>query len=97
MNFRSSCTLSVLFILSAVTAWSQASSTTVRGTVRDQAQAVVPRASVKLTNTDTNVLHQTVTNEAGLYVFPGLTPGQYRLAVEFPAFQHSGIRSLEFT
>ena len=87
MKFRLSCTLFIVSILSAVTAWSQASSTTVRGTVHDQAQAVVPQASVKLTNTDTNVLHETKTNEAGLYVFPGLTPGPYRLAVESPGMQ----------
>src|SRR5207249_1929634 len=39
MNFRSFCMLFVVSILSAVTVWPQASSTTVRGTVRDQAQA----------------------------------------------------------
>src|SRR5215470_7853529 len=74
-------------LLAVTAAWPQASSTTVRGTVRDQAQAVVPKASVTLTNTATNVTRNTSTNEAGLYVFPGVFPGPYRIDVEFPGMQ----------
>ena len=51
------------------TAWPQASSSTVRGTVRDQGEAVVPRAKVMLTNTATNVERATLTNEAGVSCF----------------------------
>src|SRR5438093_1467540 len=65
----------------------QASNSTVRGTVQDQAQAVIPKAAVTLTNTGTNVARSTETNDAGLYVFPGVTPGPYRIAVEFPGMQ----------
>lgn len=66
----------------------QGGNSTVRGTVRDQAQAVIPVAAVTLTNVNTNVVRSTVTNEAGLYVFPGVIPGSYRLVAEF-----SGMRS----
>ncbi len=52
--------------------WPQASTSTVRGTVQD---------------TDTNVTSRTVTNQAGLYVFPGMVPGPYRLVVEVPGMQ----------
>ena len=72
---KSFWTLLAALLLATPAAWPQASSTTVRGTVHDQAQAVVSQASVKLTNTATNVVHTTKTNEAGLYVFPGLIPG----------------------
>src|SRR2546421_8560975 len=68
-------------------AWPQASSSTVRGTVRDQGQAVVPKASVTLTNTATNVARTTPTNDAGGYVFPGVFPGPYRITVESPGMQ----------
>src|SRR6185295_1634632 len=71
----------------AAVVWPQASSSTVGGTVRDQAQAVVPKATVTLTNTATNVARTTETNEAGLYVFPGVIPGPYRVSVEFPGMQ----------
>src|SRR5262245_37903520 len=74
-------------MLLPVAVWPQASSSTVRGTVTDTAGAVVPNASVKLTNTATNVARSTVTNEAGLYVFPGAIPGAYLVMVEAPGMQ----------
>src|ERR1041385_8113665 len=79
------CLLGVLLLAPA--AWPQASSSTVRGTVRDQGQAIVPAAKVTLTNTATNVPRSTVTNEAGVFVFPGVFQGPYRLAVEHPGMQ----------
>src|SRR5207302_7183786 len=79
------CILGVLLILPA--AWPQASSSTVRGTVSDQHQAVVPKATVTLTNTATNVARVTSTNESGAYVFPGVFPGPYRISAEFPGMQ----------
>src|SRR6266496_715875 len=79
------CILGALFFLPA--AWPQASSTTVRGTVRDKVEAIVPGAKVTLTNTATNVERTTPTNEAGVYVFPGVFPGPYRIAVESPGMQ----------
>ena len=62
--------------------WPQASTSAVRGIVRDQSKAVIAGTSVTLTNTDTNVVSKTVTNQAGFYVFPGVLPGPYRLVVE---------------
>jgi len=73
--------------LLAASAWPQASTSTVRGTVTDQTHAVIPGAAVTLTNTATNVSRSTQTNEAGLYVFPGVTPGNYRIVVESPGLQ----------
>src|SRR5215469_3844013 len=67
--------------------WPQASTSAVRGTVRDQSNAVVAGASVILTDTDTNVTSRTATNDAGLYMFPGVVPGPYRLVVEAPGMQ----------
>ena len=64
MHKIETCILVALLFLPS--AWPQASSTTVRGTVLDQAQAAVPKAHVTLTNTATNVTHDTTTNEAGL-------------------------------
>src|SRR6266436_6004098 len=79
------CILGALFFLPA--AWPQASSTTVRGTVRDKVEAVVPGAKVSLANTATNVERTTQTNDAGAYVFPGVFPGPYRLTVESSGMQ----------
>jgi hypothetical protein len=71
----------------AASAWPQASTATVDGTVRDQSGAVIPNAPVVVRNTATNVSSNTTTNEAGFYVFPGVIPGPYRLSVEVPGMQ----------
>jgi hypothetical protein len=55
--------------------------------VHDQGQAVIPAATVTLTNTATGVTRTTTTNEAGLYVFPATTPGPYRISAESPGLQ----------
>jgi hypothetical protein len=86
MTQRIFAALLLLFTL-AMTAWPQASSSTVRGTVHDQAGAIVPNAKVELTNTATNVTRITNTNDAGLYVFPGVIPGPYRLIAESSGMQ----------
>src|SRR3954451_25461539 len=77
----------LLALLSLVTAWPQASTSTVRGTVRDQGQAIVPKATIALTNTATNVTRTTETNDAGGYVFPNSIPGPYRVTAEFAGMQ----------
>ena len=74
-------------LLAPITAWPQASNSTVRGSVADTQQAVIPSAKVLLTNTATGVARESVTNSAGLYVFPGVTPGPYRLKVELAGLQ----------
>src|SRR5690348_17019369 len=71
----------------ALPAWPQASTGSVRGTVRDQTAAVVPRAAVTLTGVATNLSSRTTANEVGFYEFQGVVPGQYRLAVEAPGMQ----------
>jgi hypothetical protein len=77
----------LVMFATASSALPQASTAIVRGTVRDQAQAVVPGANVVLTNTATNVSRSASTNAAGLYVFPGAFPGPYRLEVNAKGMQ----------
>ncbi len=77
----------LLFVFMASSAWPQASTATVSGTVRDQTSAVIPGASVTLTGKDTNVTSKTPANETGFYLFPGLVPGMYLLTVEAPGMQ----------
>ena len=69
--------------LFAVSLWPQTSAGTVSGTVRDQSGAVVPNAAIVLVNSATNVQNKSVASEDGIYRFPGLVPGQYKLTVEF--------------
>jgi hypothetical protein len=60
----------------------------IRGTVTDPSGAVVPNATVKITNTDRNQTLRTVTtNASGEYVAPLLPVGHYSVSVEAPGFK----------
>src|SRR4249920_2349136 len=59
----------------------------IQGTISDASGAVVPNATVLLENIQTDNPFRTVTNEAALYVFTSLTPGDYRLTVTAPGMQ----------
>ena len=65
----------------------QASTATVSGTIRDQTGAVIPGASVTLTNTATGISAKASANVAGFYFFPGIVPGPYDLVVEASGMQ----------
>jgi hypothetical protein len=62
---------------------------TITGTVSDPSGAVVPNASVKVTNVDTNVTVASKTNNAGVYVTSYLTIGTYRVEAEASGFKKS--------
>ena len=59
----------------------------IAGEVKDSSGAVVPGASVTATNVATNVSRAVVTNDAGIYAFPALVPGTYRVRVEMRGFK----------
>ncbi|HEX3253958.1 MAG TPA: TonB-dependent receptor [Pyrinomonadaceae bacterium] len=58
----------------------------ISGTVRDQAGAVVPGAQVKVTNPQTNVARDAVTNDEGFYRIGAVEPGVYSVLVEKAGF-----------
>ncbi len=49
----------------------------ITGTVTDVSHAVIPGATVTVTDTDTGIAHVYTTNSAGIYTAPFLTPGKY--------------------
>src|SRR6202041_3277177 len=57
------------------------------GTVSDASGAAVPAAKVILRNVATSEEWDTQTNSAGLYVFPSVPPGIYRITVTQAGFQ----------
>jgi len=64
------------------------------GTVQD-AQGMVPGATVKITNVDTRTALQVVTNGQGYFEAPLLQPGNYEVTVEMTGFKtatRSGIK-----
>lgn len=70
-----------------VNALGQTSTGTIRGTVLDPTGATVPGAEVKVTNLATNVVTTVITTGAGVYVVPGLIPGNYRVEVAVSGFK----------
>jgi hypothetical protein len=63
----------------------------IQGTVRDSSGAVVPGATVTLTNVSMNTSFETVTNSEGNYQFPALRVGTYTVASELSGFAR-GVR-----
>jgi hypothetical protein len=59
----------------------------VAGTVTDNSGAVVPNATVTITNIGTNDTRTAKTNEAGEYRFVNLVPADYKIAVEAANFK----------
>src|SRR5437879_5164613 len=67
---------------------------TILGVVKDSSGAVVPGASVTLTNIDTSLTRTGASTEDGSYRFPALPVGHYRLEVlkeGFSALSRTGI------
>ncbi|HKW62959.1 MAG TPA: carboxypeptidase-like regulatory domain-containing protein [Candidatus Acidoferrum sp.] len=88
-SFKSIAFVFVLLaaFLCAAPGWSQTANTgLVFGTVTDPAGAVVPDAKVQLNNTDTNETKEAMTNAAGQYTFPGVTPGKYKVTITKAGF-----------
>jgi hypothetical protein len=78
--------------LLAVPAVAQKFTASIRGTVTDPSGAVIAGANVTVTNEDTGLTRSLTTNSAGIYSFPELPVGSYKIAVEAPGFS-STVRS----
>jgi hypothetical protein len=66
----------------------------INGTVTDPSGAVVPSATVTITNTSTNVSRTVSTSSAGTYQVTDLIPGTYTVKAEAPGFNastHTGV------
>ena len=59
------------------------------GTVTDKSGAVVPGATVTITEEATGVVHSAVTGPSGFYRISELPPGTYKVDVEMASFKKS--------
>src|SRR5579872_2062483 len=76
------------------TARAQEVRATIGGRVMDPQGALVPNASVAVTNEDNDVSQTTRTNSKGVWILEFLLPGHYRFTVMAPGFttqEHKGI------
>src|SRR5580698_5697547 len=66
----------------------------ISGTVADRSGAVIPKAMVTASNTDTGVQLSVTTNGAGVYAFPSLPVGHYDVAITaagFSPYRRTGV------
>jgi Carboxypeptidase regulatory-like domain/TonB dependent receptor len=75
-----------ILVLCAPYASAQQETATVTGEVKDGSGAVVPKATITITNTGTNISIRSETNELGSYTVPNLRPGAYNITVEKSGF-----------
>jgi Carboxypeptidase regulatory-like domain len=78
--------LGALLVLLSAGPLSAQATATINGRVVDQGSAVLPGATINITNTATGVARDTITNEQGLYNVPALPPGTYNIKAELPGF-----------
>jgi outer membrane receptor protein involved in Fe transport len=74
----------VLFFPAAMDA--QQSSAAINGNIKDASGAVVEGATITLTDVQTGVSRNTVSNGSGDYVFIDILPGSYEIRVSKPGF-----------
>ena len=77
-QFRQLVFVLALLVMSAVGVWAQ-STATLSGVVTDPSGAVVPGVHITVRSLGTGIDRETVTDDAGLYAFPSLQPGDYQL------------------
>jgi hypothetical protein len=81
--------------VAAIPAGGQVLTSRVDGRVLDQTGAVVPGVTVTLTNVATNLARETTTNSAGLYVFPQVSLGTYRVEATLAGFKTALVEEVQ--
>ncbi len=74
-------------LLAGGDALAQGTNASLGGTVQDPTGAVIPGANVTVQNINTGITYDTISNEAGIYRFPSLQPGTYKITAEMPGFK----------
>jgi len=76
----------VLSVVDVPQAWSQQQAS-LSGIVSDPSGAVIPGATIRVTNTSTQVTITAVTNSTGYYIVANLIPGTYTIAAQKEGFK----------
>ncbi len=79
--------LVVLLFAFSLIALAQTETAVFSGRVTDPSGAVVKDTEITITNIDTNISSTVSTNDRGIYVFPSVYPGRYRLTVKSVGFK----------
>ena len=80
--------LACMIVLSGSSLRAQSDTGRVVGTVSDMTGAVVPGATINLTNTDTGISHTVTAGEDGTFSFAAVTRGNYRIEASHDGFDN---------
>jgi hypothetical protein len=89
-----SCCFLLLVSLAANSALAQLETATVSGQVVDPSGLSIHGAQVRLVDIDRNTTTDTATNPSGLYTFPSVRPGRYRMEVTAAGFKIINVTGL---
>jgi hypothetical protein len=65
------------------------------GTVTDPTGGVIPGAAISVTNTQTGITRETISNDEGRYSFPQIPPGTYQMTAKTPGFSDVAIKDVQ--
>ena len=95
-NFRIVLLILSLLAIAVSGVWAQSTETgTIGGLVTDPSGAVVPGASVTLTDASTGASRTTTSNESGRYVLANVTPGKYDITFTKNGFSEAKLIAQE--
>lgn len=86
MTKRYACCFALLFVLIPSLLLAQTANTSLRGTVTDPSGAVVPGATITLTDSATGKVLQTMSSSSGEYQFNQIAPAKYTIKVSVSGF-----------
>jgi hypothetical protein len=85
--YRKFAGLCLVACLSASSAFSQSTFGSILGTVKDASGAVLPGATVTITNTDENTSHPVTSNSKGDYELLNVLPAHYAVSISAKGFE----------
>ncbi len=85
----------VFLTLALVPLQAQKGTAKLEGVIRDNTGGVVPGVSVVTLNQGTGIARETISNDAGQYVFPALPAGVYTLTAEISGFKKAVVPNLK--
>ncbi len=87
-------TSALMIVLVTASAWAQAGTSTVNGTVADPQGSAVIGATVKLISAQ-GTTRTAISNDSGTYTFASVQPGTYRIEVEMSGFKKATISNFQ--
>ena len=84
ISLKSIFVLAAILLLASATGWAQDSR--ISGTVTDSTGGIIPGVEVTVTNLDTGVSRQVVTDDSGHFSVPQLFGGNYRVGASMAGF-----------